>query len=175
MPATDPAPLRAGLAAATGSVETVLDLGGGSGRAATALAGHVERVVVVDAAPGMCREARAAGHEAVCADAGRVPVRDGSVDGVVVVDALHHFPDVPGALSAVGRVLRPGGVLVVRDFDPTTVRGRALAAAERLMGFDSTFLAPRDLASAVGAAGLRPSVRERGVAFTLVGEKPGGR
>jgi demethylmenaquinone methyltransferase/2-methoxy-6-polyprenyl-1,4-benzoquinol methylase len=66
-------------------------------------------------------------------------------------------------------VLRPGGVLVIREFDPTTVRGRALVAAERAWGFDSTFSSPRALRADVAAVGLDGRIVERGFGYTVVG------
>jgi ubiquinone/menaquinone biosynthesis C-methylase UbiE len=165
-PATDPEPIRAGLARADRPVERVLDLAGGAGRAARAVDAPV---VVLDAAPGMLRRAAQRGHDAVAGDAARLPLRADAVDAVVVLDAFHHLPDPDATLAEVERVLRPGGVLVVREFDPGTVRGRALAAAERMVGFDSTFRGPAATVDAVAAAGLAASVLDTGFAFTVVG------
>lgn len=167
MPPADAAGIRAGLALADRAVERVLDVGGGSGRGARAV--DARERLVADAAPGMVRRARRRGLPAVLADAGRLPVRDASVDAVLVVDALHHLPDQPAALAEAARVLRTGGVLVVRDFDPTTVRGRLLVAAERLAGFDSQFRPPDRLAAAVERAGLDPAVPDRGFGYTVAG------
>ncbi|WP_251328354.1 class I SAM-dependent methyltransferase [Haloplanus pelagicus] len=177
-PTTDPEPLRAGLSRANRPVDRVLDLAGGTGRAARAVrvGGREERPpesIVVDASEAMLRRAADRGTSAVRGDAGRLPVRDESVDAVVVLDALHHLPDPPDALAEVARVLRPGGVLVVREFDPGTLRGRALVAAERVVGFDSTFRTPDATARAVAAAGLETTVLDRGFAFTVVGTKRG--
>jgi demethylmenaquinone methyltransferase/2-methoxy-6-polyprenyl-1,4-benzoquinol methylase len=170
MPAANTATLRRGLAFATRPVERVLDVGGGTGRAATALGG----ATVVDAAPGMLAEARADGNEAVVGAAESLPVRDGSVDAVVVVDALHHFADIEAAVAEAARVLAPGGVLVIRDFDPTTLRGRGLVAVERLVGFESRFLTSEALADAVAAAGLASFRPTAGFAYTVVGVKRSG-
>jgi len=173
-PATDPEPIWAGLARADRPVERVLDVAGGTGRAARAVArdtGRVPDPVVVDASESMLRRAVAHGTAAVRGDAGRLPVRDESVDAVVVLDALHHLPDQRAALADAARVLRPGGVLVVREFDPGTVRGRVLVAAERLVGFGSTFRGPDAWASLIADAGLSPSVLDRGFAVSVVGKK----
>lgn len=170
MPAADAATLRRGLDFATRPVERVLDVGGGTGRAATALGG----ATVVDAAPGMLAEARADGNEAVVGAAESLPVRDGSVDAVVVVDALHHFADVETALAEAARVLAPGGVLVVRDFDPTTVRGRGLVAVEHAIGFDSRFLDSGEVAALLEATGLASFRPEEGFAYTVVGVRRRG-
>jgi demethylmenaquinone methyltransferase/2-methoxy-6-polyprenyl-1,4-benzoquinol methylase len=167
-PPTDPGPIRAGLARAERQVERVVDLAGGAGRGTRDLDAEA---LVVDAAPAMCRRAARRGVPVVTGDAARLPLRDASVDAVVVLDALHHLPDVDAALGEVARVLRPGGVLVVREFDPDTLRGRALVAAERLVGFDSTFRSPDTVADAVAAAGLGPSVLDRGFAYTVVGRQ----
>lgn len=169
MPPARPGPLYDGLARADGPVETVLDVGGGTGRAARALE---PTPVVVDAARGMLARARARGLGTVQADAGGLPVADASVDGVMIVDALHHFPDATAALEAAAAALRPGGVLVIREFDPGTVLGRLLVAGERVVGFDSTFHAPDELATLVGEAGLEATVLDRGFGYTVVGRRP---
>lgn len=171
MPGADRASFDAAFALADGRVETVLDVGGGTGRAALAM--RDLNPVVVDASLPMLRKASARGLDAVAGDAARLPVRDGRADAVVIVDALHHFPDRVGAVEAAARALRPGGVLVLRDFDPGTWRGRAVVGFERALRFDSSFLgadAARDL---LASAGLRASVVERGFTYTVAGVKPG--
>jgi len=175
-PATDPEPIWAGLARADRPVSRVLDLAGGTGRAARAVSTpvdttHTPETVVVDASGRMLARAADRGTLAVRGDAGRLPVRTASVDAVVVLDALHHLLNPEAALAEAERVLRSGGVLVIREFDPGTLRGRALVAAERAVGFDSTFRGPDAWAAAVDAARLSPRVLDRGFAFTVVGKK----
>ncbi|MFB6101568.1 MAG: methyltransferase domain-containing protein [Haloplanus sp.] len=179
-PATDPEPIWAALARADRPVERVLDLAGGTGRAARAVtdpgpgrSGRAPEAVTVDAARAMLRRAADRGSAAVQGDAGRLPLRDAVVDAVVVLDALHHLPAPEAALAEAERVLRPGGVLVIREFDPETLRGRALAASERLVGFDSTFRGPDVTAAAVDDAGLTATVLDRGFAYTVLGRKRG--
>jgi demethylmenaquinone methyltransferase/2-methoxy-6-polyprenyl-1,4-benzoquinol methylase len=167
MPPADAAALRAGLALAERDPARAVDLGGGPGRGARAL--PELDWTVVDLAPGMLRRARARGLAAVRGDATRLPLVDDAVDAVIVVDALHHMPDHATVLAEVARVLRPGGVVVVREFDPRTVRGRALVAAEGLVRFGSTFRTPAALASVVSEAGLDATVVDEGFGYTVAG------
>ena len=169
MPPARRAPVEAGFALADRRVDRLLDVAGGPGRASAGL--DVPRTVVVDAAPGMCRRARARDREAAVGDAARLPVADESVDAVLVADALHHLPDRDAALRAARAALRPGGVLVVREFDPVTLRGRVVVAAERAVGFGSTFEGPDALATRVGRTGLTPTVVDRGFGYTVVGKR----
>lgn len=166
MPPARERPLAEGLARAERPVHRALDVGGGTGRAAAAIR---PGTVVVDAAPGMLRRARARGHAVVAGDATRLPVADGSVDAALVVDALHHMPEHAAVAGELFRVLRPGGVAILREFDPTTLRGRALVAAEHAWGFDSTFHAPADLADLLTAAGFEARVLDGGFGYTVVG------
>ncbi|WP_302081019.1 class I SAM-dependent methyltransferase [Salinibaculum rarum] len=167
MPAARRSKLQAGLALAERPVERVVDVGGGPGRAVRAI--DADCRVVADPARGMLAQAQTHGLGAVQGDGSRLPIRNSVVDAVIVSDALHHIADQRGVLEEARRVLRPGGVLVVREFDPTTLRGRALVAAERVWGFDSTFYSPDALRADVDAVGLDGQVVEHGFGYTVAG------
>jgi ubiquinone/menaquinone biosynthesis C-methylase UbiE len=162
--------LSSALDRADGDVSRVVDVGGGTGRAVRAL-DRPERIVL-DASGRMLRRVPD-DVGAVQGDARQLPFPDGSVDAVLIVDAFHHLPEPGRVLADAARVLRPGGVLVVQEFDPATVRGRLLAAGESLLGMDSHFHSPAALLDALAAAGLDASVVESGFAYTVAGTKPG--
>jgi demethylmenaquinone methyltransferase/2-methoxy-6-polyprenyl-1,4-benzoquinol methylase len=168
-PTPDAEELRDALSFADRDIERLLDVGGGTGRGASALG--VRERIVADAAEGMTRQARRNGLEAVRADAASLPFADESVDAVLVVDALHHFGDPERAVESAARVVRPGGLLVVREIDPTSLVGRLVEGGEHLYGFDSKFFAPDDLGRLVADAGLDAKYRSRGFEYTVVGRK----
>ena len=179
MPPARPADLRAGLAFADRPIRRVVDAAGGTGRAARALTetadpggGPTPSVTVVDVSAGMLSRAAADGFAAVRGDLRVPPLRPDSVDAVVVTDALHHVPDAAAALTALTEAVAPGGVVVVREFDPETVRGRALALAERAVGMDSTFLSPATVRRTLRRAGLRAYEIQPGFGYTVVGVVP---
>jgi len=75
---------------------------------------------------------RVAGLRFVQGDAQKLPFPDHSLDVVINVEASHCYPDFPGFLAGVARVLRPGGHLLYADFrfaDEVEAWGRAIAAA----------------------------------------------
>ena len=82
-------PLRAALAGAPG--RRLVDIGGGTGNYAQALAGDGWEVVVVDRQPEMLAQAQAKGLECLLADARALPFADGSVDAAMLVSVLHHI------------------------------------------------------------------------------------
>lgn len=168
MPPASGEALAAGFDRAKRPIEQLLDLGGGSGRAAAAIAGP--ETTVVDASVPMLTRARTGrGLSAVAGDAGQLPIRDDAVDAAMVVDALHHLPDRTTTLREAARVLAPGGVLVVQEFDPTHPLGRALEVAEHAIGMRSTFVAPDELADELFAVGFTPTVIDRGFSYTVAG------
>lgn len=164
--------LRDGFAFADAPIGRVLDLAGGTGRASRGFARTGVDPVVVDASAGMLARAREAGHDTVRGDAGSLPIADDAVDAAVVVDALHHLPDPAAGLAEAARVIAPGGVLVVQEFHPRTLRGRALVAAERAVGFDSTFWTPEELCALLSEAGLDPRIVREGFEYAVVGRVP---
>jgi demethylmenaquinone methyltransferase/2-methoxy-6-polyprenyl-1,4-benzoquinol methylase len=172
MPSARIGPLREGFAFADRRIKRVADLAGGTGRAADGLADAGFDPIVVDISAGMLRRARKAGHDAVRGDAGSLPLRDDAADAAVVVDALHHLPDPEAALASAQAVLRPGGVVVVQEFGPRAIRGRALVAAERLVGFDSTFWTPDELCALLSTAGFEARIVREGFEYVVVGRVP---
>jgi SAM-dependent methyltransferase len=67
----------------------------------------------------------------VTADGCRLPVASGSVDRVLAVECIFHFPSRKAFFAEASRVLRPGGVLALSDF--LVARG-ALADVVRSLG-----------------------------------------
>jgi demethylmenaquinone methyltransferase/2-methoxy-6-polyprenyl-1,4-benzoquinol methylase len=171
MPSADAETLAAALDRGDGPIERVLDVGGGTGRAAREI--DVPRAVVLDASAGML--ARVPGAiGAVRGDAREPPFRAESIDAALIVDAFHHFPDGQQVLDAVATLLRPGGVLVVAEFDPSTLRGGVLEAGEHLIGMESRFYTPTDLVVMLSETGLRTAIVESGFGYAVAATKPGG-
>lgn len=59
---------------------------------------------------------RVPGLQFVQGDAQKLPFPDQALDAVVNVEASHCYPDFPGFLAEVARVLRPGGHFLYADF-----------------------------------------------------------
>jgi SAM-dependent methyltransferase len=95
----------------------ILDLGCGPGRDLArfgSCSADPIRVVGVDRSAGMLAQARRRTQAPlVQGDAGKLPFRDGAVDGIWACASLLHLPrgDLPAALGQCWRVLRPNGVL----------------------------------------------------------------
>ena len=99
----------------------LLDVGGGPGSYAAALARRGYRVHLVDAMPLHVEQAREAGRDPAAAftaalgDARALAEPDGSQDAVVLFGPLYHLTEAADRRRALGealRVLRPGGLLL---------------------------------------------------------------
>ena len=78
---------------------------------------------------------------------------DGTFDALVVTDAFHHFADQVAAARELHRVLRPGGGVLLHEFDP---RGwmRLIIWGEKLLGEPGAFFAPDELCAYLAARGV---------------------
>ncbi|MGH9270937.1 MAG: class I SAM-dependent methyltransferase [Ilumatobacteraceae bacterium] len=114
---------------------TVVDVGAGTGVFAAAIAAHCGRVVAVDVSPAMLAALRARAEvvtnlEVVEAGFLTYEHAGGPADVVYTRHALHQLPDFwkAVALARITAMLRPGGLLRLRDlvydFDPGAVSER---------------------------------------------------
>lgn len=136
----------------------ILDLGGGTGVLSTRLSDVLPaEYTVVDAAPAMTGYARERAHvRAVTARAEAIPLPDASFDAAVVSDAFHHFPDQEGAVRELRRVVKPGGRVVLLEFDR---RWPPVIFAERMVDRHGHLFAPDELCAFMAAHGIDGTCR----------------
>lgn len=101
---------------------TVADLGSGEGLVSELLARRCKKVIAVDNSEkivefGAARAARAGlkNLEFRLGDLEQPPIDKGSVDLVILSQALHHATDPSRAIQSAHAMLRPGGQLMVLD------------------------------------------------------------
>lgn len=97
-----------------------------------------------------------------CADAGRLPLADASVDALCTIRAFEYFPDKPGVVAEFARVVRPGGYLMIvtknRDYlGYRPRRGRDLKDADKRT-LHSANITAADLAALAHARGFEDVV-----------------
>lgn len=115
----------------------VVDLGCGTAHAAKALKAKFPKahVIALDIARGMLKEAVRQQRlfrkfSRVCADAGRLPLRDGSVD-LLFSNLMLHWCEPPDAVfTEVQRVLKPRGLFTFTTFGPDTLKELRAAWAQ---------------------------------------------
>lgn len=97
--------------------QSILEVGGGSGRFTTHAASTGARVVSVDLSEAVeanyASNGRLPNVLIIQADLYRMPVRPYSFDKVYCFGVLQHTPDVERAFTSLTRYLKPGGELVV--------------------------------------------------------------
>lgn len=102
-------------------VSVVADIGAGTGQFAGPLARWFGvTVVALEPSAGMRRATRTVGGDpAVCYVAARgetIPLAAASADRAWLSAVVHHLDDVDVAASEVARVVRPGGLVLIRGF-----------------------------------------------------------
>jgi SAM-dependent methyltransferase len=99
----------------------ILDVGNGLGVQDTVIAQVVRpaRLVALNVTESQLRAGRLnlaeAGAHPVAGDATRIPLADGTMDGLISVEAAFHFSSRRRFFDEAARVLRPGGVLAMSD------------------------------------------------------------
>ena len=100
-----------------------LDAACGTGRHTAYLASLGHQVTGIDATPEMLEVARSKVPEArfEVADLTSIPLPDEAMDLAVCSLSLTHCPDLGPPITELGRVVRPGGTLIISDVHPFLV------------------------------------------------------
>ena len=127
-------------AAGPGPFERLIDLGTGTGRMLRLLAPQARRSLGLDLSHQMLNVARAG-----TAELERCELRHGDIlatglpagagDLVVVHQVLHYLADPAAAVAEAGRLVAPGGRLLVVDFAPHDLEHLREAHQHRRLGF----------------------------------------
>lgn len=134
---------------------SILDVGGGTGALSAHLAERLDvGATVLDSSADMLAQMRP--HPRVTGVVGRaeaMPLADATFDACIISDAFHHFRDQEGAVREIRRVVRPGGALLVLEFDRRGVM-RVVAWGERLLGEPASFFTPDELCRFMADRGI---------------------
>ncbi len=116
--------------------ERILDVGGGTGHLAGYLARKCEQVTIIDSSSGMLsRAGRYPGVEKIYGDFLEFSFpRDESYDAIILSDTIHHIPlsNHDTLIRRSGEFLKPGGLILIYDFNPETVAGKIISLFESL-------------------------------------------
>jgi len=135
-------------AAGPGPFRRLVDLGSGTGRMLTLLAPRAEHAVGLDLSQQMLNVAR---RHVAEANLGRCELRHGdifdtrlpeaSADLVVVHQVLHYLTDPAAAVREAGRIVAPGGKLIIVDFAPHKLEFLREQHQHRRLGFSDAEMA----------------------------------
>jgi ArsR family transcriptional regulator len=144
-------------------VETLIDLGTGTGRMLEVLAASYKRGIGIDSSREMLAVARSrlatagiAHAQVRLGDIGDVDLAAGPADVIVIHQVLHYFDDPGRMLGQARRLLKPGGEMIIVDFAPHDLEFLRGEHAHRRLG-----LSQSQMGNWAAAAGLTvEAVRE---------------
>lgn len=142
--------------------DVVLDVGGGTGGVSARLRDQVRTVLVIEPSEPLTRRGhdRHPGIGFAVGDGRRLPIRDASVDRILLVEVLHHVEDADILLDEALRVLRPGGSILVEESEFHGPLGRVRLWLERALLKGVWPRSRPELIDRLSARGLRGEVLE---------------
>lgn len=132
----------------------LVDVGGGAGGVTAMLGWRPDQVLVLEGSALLAAAARSRhGFPAARASVDRLPLADGSVAVVCLLDVIEHLVDPVAAVAEASRVLAPGGRLVVNVPAHTWLWSEADVQLGHVRRYHR-----RALVAELAAAGFRPDV-----------------
>lgn len=158
-------------------VDTLIDLGTGTGRMLEVLSGSYKRGIGIDSSREMLAVARSRlatsgiSHAQVrLGDIGDVDLAAGPADVIVIHQVLHYFDDPGRMLAQARRLLKPGGEMIIVDFAPHDLEFLRTEHAHRRLGLSQSQMSGWAATAGLKVAAVRefPSqTNERGLTVCL--------
>jgi ArsR family transcriptional regulator len=151
-----------------------VDLGCGTGEVLALLRGKCREVIGVDGSPRMLEMARRRFGE----DGRNVSLRIGQIDHLPLRDAeadfacinlvLHHLARPGDAFPEIARVLKPGGLALIADFDRHQTESMRVVYGDCWLGFSLADLTGAMAGSGLEVTRIRRQEVEKGLALHLL-------
>lgn len=126
--------------------QSLLDIGGGTGRVSVLFRNKIENVLVIDASIKMLKEAQSKKLTTVNSNSENLPFANESFERIIIVDALHHVANQMQTLQEMWRVLQKGGKMIVEEPDINNFLVKLIALGEKLLLMRSHFITPKKIA-----------------------------
>lgn len=139
----------------------ILDVGGGTGRISESIKKfqNCGEIYLLDNNKEMLKEAYKRNLENIVYGFSHdMPFSNEFFDMVICVDALHHFESPERSILEMGRVLKPGGKLIIYDFKPESFLTKILTAFEESLGEPGSFLSPEKLEDLLNSSGFEVNI-----------------
>lgn len=138
-------------------IDTLFDLGTGTGRMLELLSGRYRRGLGLDSSREMIAVARAklnaagvTNAQVRLGDIGDIDPAIGTADVIIIHQVLHYFDDPGRMLAQARRLLKPGGEMLIVDFAPHNLEFLRAEHAHRRLG-----LSDSQMSAWARAAGLK--------------------
>lgn len=153
---------------------TAVDIGAGPGTLAALLEARYQYVIALDIDEKLLRRWQPRRGDRIVASACNPPLRPSTADTAIFHDSLHHLQDPHTAVHEACRLLKPGGLLAVFDFDAEKPQVKILRIAERLAGFPANFLPRHHLARLAQVCGPPKTIEGPAGAIAVLAHKHQG-
>lgn len=153
--------------------QTLLDVGGGTGRVSTLFKTRVKNVFVADASINMLREAQKKGLRTLNSISEKLPFPDESFQRIIIVDALHHVKNQKETLDEMWRVLAKDGKIIIEEPDINNFFVKLVALGEKILLMRSRFIPPDKIVK-IGDFGGKAGVeikKQNGIAWIIIQKK----
>ncbi len=143
--------------------DVVLDVGAGSGWIANRVADVCDEVYALE--PNEARlefiKAKHPQVKAFSSFAQSIPFPEKYFSKVYTIFAFHHFPDQEDSLEEFRRILKPGGMLLIHEYQNTT-SGLGPRLEKRVMKSKVRFFDPPELEQMLSSHGYKPQAMRKG-------------
>ena len=151
----------------------ILDIGGGTGRIANNLRNRNQKILIADLSFKMVAQAQQYAHVLpMMADGGLLPLRNESIQAVLIADAYHHFLNRELVLEEIRRILCRKGSIHIFEPNIRKMSVKMIALLEKLLGMRSKFFTIQEIEKTISSLGFRIlDKKEEGASISLCFEK----